>query len=659
MDGNASDDHRAAIRALKTFYRTGRDDLSRDFFTPCLQRCGWYKRAAGYFSSSALKTWSGSLVRLLADQVDIRLLICPELSEQDGETLKLATNDEYRKSLLVAMADHLIEEAFALENSPDDVVLRLRLMAWMVVSGQLNIQFAMPRHIEDAGIFHEKSGIFGFPWGERIAFVGSANESHSGHIRNYEKVVVFRDWIADDATRVNEIESDFDLQWSGGDETLLVIPLSEKSTHLIRTRAPIDRPASGITATGKVPNLSAISDRWRHQGEAAKAFIATGAGILEMATGTGKTNTALRIAQELLGAGQIQSVVVCTEGTDLLDQWFRTIVTWEVAQARELRVLRHYGEHHQGQSFALAPSGAVLIVSRGQLKAVLVQLEAAAKQAMLIIHDEVHGLGAPQCIRDLKGLQQSIKLRLGLSATPEREYDQAGSEFVEQEIGPVLYQFGLKEAIERGILVEFDYVPLDYELTADDKKRLASVYSKKVARQKEGKPMSNEELWTELSRVYKTAEEKPYVFANYLSSHSDLVRGAIIFVEERWYGDLILPVLDRYTHLYRTYYAEDDRENLLRFARGEIECLVTCHRISQGIDIQALRAVVLLSSARARLETIQRIGRCLRMDPTHPEKRACVVDFVRRSDPMDESPENGDELRANWLTELSQVKRKE
>ncbi len=101
----------------------------------------------------------------------------------------------------------------------------------------------------------------------------------------------------------------------------------------------------------------------------------------------------------------------------------------------------------------------------------LLQLEARAKEELLIVHDEVHGFGAPQCVKDLQGLQQSVRFRLGLSATPEREYDQAGSKFVEQEIGPVVYRFGLKEAIERGILVEFDYVPLDYALTAGDKKR--------------------------------------------------------------------------------------------------------------------------------------------------------------------------------------------
>ena len=59
---------------------------------------------------------------------------------------------------------------------------------------------------------------------------------------------------------------------------------------------------------------------------------------------------------------------------------------------------------------------------------------------------------------------------------------------------------------------------------------------------------------------------------------------------------------------YRTYYAEDDRDHLEQFARGEIDCLITCHRISQGIDLRSLRTVVLFASARSKLETIQRIG---------------------------------------------------
>ena len=69
----------------------------------------------------------------------------------------------------------------------------------------------------------------------------------------------------------------------------------------------------------------------------------------------------------------------------------------------------------------------------------------------------------------------------------------------------------------------------------------------------------------------------------------------------------------------------------MSFAKGEIDCLIACHRISQGINIRSLRTVVLFASARSKLETIQRIGRCLRVDPKAPDKRALVIDFVRTS----------------------------
>src|SRR5690606_4463838 len=87
-----------------------------------------------------------------------------------------------------------------------------------------------------------------------------------------------------------------------------------------------------------------------------------------------------------------------------------------------------------------------------------------------------------------------------------------------------------------------------------------------------------------------------------------------------------------------TYYGDDDRSNLTRFARGELDCLLTCHRISEGIDIQSVNNIVLFASARARLETVQRLGRCLRIDPNNPGKRATVIDFIRTDEPEPDDP---------------------
>lgn len=83
--------------------------------------------------------------------------------------------------------------------------------------------------------------------------------------------------------------------------------------------------------------------------------------------------------------------------------------------------------------------------------------------------------------------------------------------------------------------------------------------------------------------------------------------------------------------------------------------MVTCKKISEGIDIKTVKNIILFSSDRSRLVTIQRIGRSLRIDPSNPSKRAGVVDFIVQSD----SPEdiNADTERRNWLSKLAQVRR--
>jgi superfamily II DNA or RNA helicase len=95
---------------------------------------------------------------------------------------------------------------------------------------------------------------------------------------------------------------------------------------------------------------------------------------------------------------------------------------------------------------------------------------------------------------------------------------------------------------------------------------------------------------------------------------------------------------------------------LREFATGVLDCLITCHRVSEGIDIRSVKTVVLLSADRARLETIQRIGRCLRTDHKDPDKRALVVDFIRRGASADRAP-TADEERRNWLEGLATIRR--
>lgn len=634
-------------RQLKPVYRTGTDSLGTSFFKPCFRGCVAYRRAAGFFSSSALVSWAEAFKDSHIEQLRLDLLISPELSEADGLAFERATTIEGKAQILTLSSDKLIEHVL---SDPNDDRSRADFLVWLVASGKLTIQFALPKHIRNPGMFHQKSGVFTFADGSKVGFDGSANETASGYDRNYESVQVFRSWAPADGERLTLVEEELNSQWSGLDDQLIVVPLSEASLELIRTRArTLDDEAK--------PKPTASPDtRWAHQLKAAEAFVAERRGILEMATGTGKTKTALQIAKRLFDSGAVDSIIVSTDGSDLLQQWFEELLDWRNEVGLPLALYRHFGSEHQGMTFSLRPKNSILAVSRGQLHKFLPIVSPEQAQRTLVVHDEVHGLGAPSLRESLNGQHQRFGYVLGLSATPDREYDAEGTAFIEKEIGSVVFRFGLEDAIKKGILVEFDYVPLPYELTVSDRARLKAVYSRQAARQAEGRPMSQEELWTELSRVYKTAEQKPGIFADYLQTNPNILKGCILFVEEREYGEQVLPILHSTGWRYRTYYADDDRENLILFGRGEIDCVITCHKISQGIDIRSLQSVVLFSSARARLETIQRVGRCLRSDPTNTGKRAVVVDFVLEPREGDRG-DSADAMRRDWLDGLSKIRR--
>ena len=651
----------AALGALKAHYRTGVDDLAEGFFSPCLQEATLYRRAAGYFSSMALLTWAEALPRLVrGDDLEVRLIASPELSAQDIAVFRELAHMEKRREYRRMVVQRLLEEVIALLENPSDKGTRARILAWLVANERLRIRFAFACHMEAPGVFHEKIGVFDFPGGERVAFTGSANETLGGHRLNYESIDVYRSWVVGDGTRVRTKIAQFEEAWENEAEGLDVESPTPETIERLRARAPKKRPgATGATDR----NGEEARSRWRHQDEAVEAFVANGAGVLEMATGTGKTRTALKILNRLIDDGVLEGAIVATDGTDLLDQWRAELDDWALETGRNWLIYRQYGGHTELGEFALDPRGAILLISRAQLARVLARVSVAHKQNMLIVHDEVHGLGVPSQVSALHGEHAKFRWRLGLSATPERTYDAVGNRFIHEEIGPTIYQFPLESAIARGVLSEFDYVPLAYELTDADRKRLSAVYARRGARAREGNPMSNEEFWTELAKVYKTAEMKPEVFAGYLKANPNVLDNSIIFVETKEYGNRLLLDIHEHTTRYRTYYAEDDRDHLVQFARKEIDCLITCHRISQGIDIHSLQTVVLFASARSKLETIQRIGRCLRVDPQAPEKRALVVDFVRTVAPSesvvtgDEETFNADDDRCAWLTGLSKMRR--
>jgi superfamily II DNA or RNA helicase len=617
-------------------YRSGYDNIVEDFFRPSLREARAYWRAVGYFSSSSLEAFGDPLGEFIKNGGTIRLVTSVELSEPD---LKAIAQGAAKQAICEYRLEEVIEQEFA-AGVGDGVARLVRLLEM----GRLEIQIAVPK--TGTGIYHEKIGLFCDDT-DFVAFSGSSNESRNAFVNNRECIDVYPSW--DSSSRAERKRVHFETLWDRTDQGVEVYSFPDAAKKQL-LRICEERQAG-------CQHYPKQSEKWRHQEEALTIFLKSERGVLNMATGTGKTRTALRILVELFDRGEIDTAIACTDGNDLLDQWYGELLAVRKQIGRTLRVYRHHSSHKELQDFVLEPKNAILLVSREPLASALRQIDRKLGHRTLLIHDEVHGLGSPGNRTRLAGLSDNVRFRLGLSATPEREYDHDGNAFIEAHVGPVLMTFDLKEAIERGILAPFNYFPLPFALTDSDRERIAAIYKKRKARESAGDPMSDTEIWIEISRVYKTSEAKLPVFADFIPTHQDLLTRCIVFVETMEYGNEVLEIVHQYRADFHTYFSGEQSNTLKRFARGDLECLITCHRLSEGIDIRSLSTVILFSSERGRLETTQRIGRCLRTDPDDPGKTANIVDFIREGQGGEEP--NSDERRRDWLNELSQVRPKE
>jgi superfamily II DNA or RNA helicase len=628
-----------SLRSLPptTSFNTSTNGLLTEFLIPALGLSKTYDRGVGYFTSHWLKMAASGLVGLAANGGTARIIASPKLSAEDSVALQHGLDAQSAPALHAALQRTL--EELELDLQADT----LSALAWMVADGFLVFKLAVPTAELD-GDFHDKFGTFS-DGADAVAFRGSPNDSERA-FRNYESISAYYSWVDErEAQRVRDEQTRFELLWDNKDPNLRTYELPDAfKRNLIEITKRTARPY----ARGGV---AAPDDQWRHQTEALAAFISARRGVLEMATGTGKTRTAISILLELHERGLVQGAVISAFGTDLLDQWYK-----ELVRRTPFAIYRDYDGRRESLSFLNAPTHAILLMSRQNLGSVLPKMGKTAKASTLLVCDEVHGMGSAGVTTALSGKLDDFVFRLGLSATPERAYDDAGNDFIEKEIGPVIFRFTLEQAIQRGILCEFDYVELEYAYSDEDRASVRQALRRHHGSARSSEPRPIEQLFQELARIRKLSVEKIAPFRRFVGDHPDVLNRCLIFVETAEYGALVQDVLMAAGSNYHTYYGDDDRTNLTRFASGELDCLVTCKRISEGIDISSVGAIALFATARARLETVQRLGRCLRIDPANPGKRATVIDFIRTDD-LDEEESTfegtADTERRDWFRELA------
>ena len=627
---------------VKPCLNTSDNDLEKELYRPCLQWATRFDRGVGYFTTGWLTHNLAGLSDFASRGGVMRLITSPILSNSDSDAIIVSNDSDgsaYKK-----FEEALSKSVDALKAEMNADILNA--FSWMLHDGIVEMKFAIPRQKLAEGNFHDKFGIF-YHESEALSFSGSINDSAHG-FQNYESIKVFKTWagtgeyVEADAERFNRL-------WDRKDANLKIYDIPEAIKDKIFTLRTSDRPYS---ATKKPEN------KWAHQDKALACFMEKEHGILAMATGTGKTVTAMKIINKLFEEGRIRRVIITMFGNDLLDQWAKQMRE----NYKNKQIYYHYESHKEMNKFIMHPDNAILLISRdaGNLSKLLNLFSRAPgdyKNDTLFIFDEVHGAGSSSFVENLTGRISPYRYRLGLSATPEREYDDVGNEFLQTEIGDIIFTFSLEDAIRKGILCEFDYVPLPYVLTDEEKTKKKKIIAAFNAKKEAGELVDEKDMFTQLSMVNKTAINKIDEFETLVSKNPALLKKCIIFVQTKDYGEILQDVLVKYTDRYHTYYADDEKSHLDDFAEGRIECLLTCKKISEGIDISSVTNIFLFASDRSKLVTTQRIGRALRLDKKNPSKKATVIDFILED--TAENDNNADQERKDWLTGLSKTRRNE
>jgi len=497
---------------LGTEYRSAKEDPAQTFYQPCLEEALLYKRAVGYFRSSVYLVIGPSILDFARRGGRIRLICSPDLTPEDVEGIAKGYRDrnEVISDRLIAEIDDLLGE--------QATAYQIRVLATLIATGCLDVKVAV-RSI-GGGIYHEKIGIFVDKDGHRVSFKGSANETWRGWHRegNFESIEVFCSWRGGlEGERVRKHETHFDELWSEGDADVEVCSFPDRALDKLKSLS-FKEVASVLTATKPLINKDARKPL-PHQLSALEAWRANGSrGILEHATGSGKTFTAIIALRDHVNAGRPAIVLVPSQL--LLEQWMDELRS-EIPGAA---LLIAGGGHTTWKAVGRLQGMTVPDPSLGG-RITLATMKTAASDTfracvvessdLMVVADEAHQVASGF---NSRFLSLNAGLRLGLSATPTRYGDPDGTDkLMNYFSGIVPPPFTLIDAIQQGRLVQYEYFPHPLNLTAieaDEWKKLSLQIRSEMARQKddEGKGRRLSErakmLLIRSARIAKKASKK-------------------------------------------------------------------------------------------------------------------------------------------------------
>lgn len=631
-------------------------DPVTEFYIPALAQSVEYDRSVGFFSSASLALAARGIAGLINNKGKMRLVVSPHLSEKDIEAIR-AAGDQCDDAVELVMAAAMSDVDWLADEIERDHV---RALGWMLSAGYLEIRIALVTdrngEILPDQLFHQKVGVLRDADGEAISFSGSINETASGWLYNSEEFKVFKSWDSGQRAFYESDVTKFEELWDNERSRVRTFePKGALCDYLVAQGKGFDVEYSSLSRHGVRLTSDTIS-LFPYQRKAMEKWKAcSGHMLFEMATGTGKTRTALACVQHLLKKHGKLVCVIATPQTTLSRQWMREAETLGVdfdctviadsseATSREWAadIRAKAGRIAIGRSKTLVVFTTHRSASNPLFLDALSRVDAAVKTCL--VGDEVHGMGSHGCKRSLS---DRYDYRIGLSATPSRWFDEEGSDAIRRYFGGESFVFGIREAQEtvnpltgKPFLCPYEYKLVTVSLTDEESENFAKLSSLISSLSHRDDPESTEackRLLMKRADIKKNAAKKIDCFDRLLREIDPA--NMIVFTSPQHIDEVERVLAEhriaahRFTKNQGTrpcaeYRGLSERDYLIRaFKDGTLQTLVAIKCLDEGIDIPEASTAVLLSSSTNPREYIQRIGRVIRHCPG--KDLAHIYDFI-------------------------------
>lgn len=652
----------AALKALshiRPLYFLPTDPLVDEVLIPGFRAARRVDCMVGFFSSAVLADLAPGLATFIEQSNEsFRLIISPLLRQEDLAAIEAGTQSP--EDVAAEIFDTIVVTEDLLQQHT------LKCLSYLLRVGRLQLQIAL---MKDA-LFHPK--VWLFHSGEDVlAAHGSSNVTYAGIKKNIEQIAISKSWDDPNQRYITEkLDYQFRRLWENKEDNCLVIPapkaVEEKLLKTYQSETPptegdlqalYDR-ASGLseeqvpyeiptlpTGNFSIPtNLRYEDGPFAHQGKAVSAWCEAGfRGVLEMATGSGKTITSMIAAFRLYENHQPLLIVVAAPYVPLIEQWCDEIAPFGLKPTNLTTFSGHQRRANELQRIkrrlrtGISKAETVVISHDTLCTSAFLEVIESFDCAKLLIADEAHNLGSPSFINNPP---EFFEYRLALSATPIRQYDQEGTDALFAFFGEPVFQFTLEEAIGH-CLVEYDYYVHPVYLTSDEMEDWYDITAKikqNAWRNDNGKP---DEFLSKLLRdrraLLETAEGKLTTLSALLAKENlQALRHTLIYATDKAPAQLeaVNRLLRDKGVLFHQLTAEetsnrDQTKRIIRsFQDGEIQVLTAKRVLDEGVNIPQICRAFVLASTTVERQWIQRRGRLLRTCSAIGKTYSTIHDFL-------------------------------